>query len=80
VRPDGPAELLGRGCPHLRRTERRCSAGEAEPTHPAVLSALQTAHDAEATASEQFHKQEHALSLVGSELLEQRFAALPAGQ
>ena len=55
-------------------------AGEAEPTHPAVLSALQTAHDAEATASEQFHKQEHALSLVGSELLEQRFAALPAGQ
>ncbi len=29
-------------------------------THPDVLSALQSAHDAEATASEKFHKQEHA--------------------
>ncbi len=28
--------------------------------HPDVLSALQTAHDLEATASERFHKQEHA--------------------
>ncbi len=27
--------------------------------HPDVLSALQSAHDAEATASEKFHKQEH---------------------
>ncbi len=30
------------------------------PTHPDVLAALQVAHDAEATASERFHKQEHA--------------------
>ncbi len=29
-------------------------------THPDVLTALQSAHDEEATASERFHKQEHA--------------------
>ncbi len=32
------------------------------PTHPEVMSALQKAHDAEASASEKFHKQEHAFT------------------
>src|SRR5271166_49638 len=36
--------------------------------HPDVLSALQTAHNAEATASEKFHKQEHAFENAGRKI------------
>ena len=46
--------------------------------HPDVAKALQSAHDLEATASEQWHKQEHVFT-DGPGDLPKRWARVPDG-